>query len=154
MLNLTVSNIGKGLVAGFTATVLLSLLMVMKQMIGLMPELDVIAMLSKMMGNSGPVMAWIAHFMIGTVVLGILYVWTSPSLPGPSWFRGAAFATGAWLVMMIVIMPMAGAGLFGNSLGMMAPIATLMLHWIFGAVLGGVFGALDSSTISKTIAAH
>ncbi|WP_448329685.1 DUF6789 family protein [Sulfitobacter sp. M13] len=41
--------------------------------------------------------------------------------------------------MMILIMPMAGAGLFGLALGMMAPIMTLVLHIIFGAVLGVVF---------------
>src|SRR5262249_44151595 len=59
----------------------------------------------------------------------------------PDWFRGATFATGAWLLMMIVLMPMAGAGLFGLHLGVRAPIATLVLHWIYGAVLGGIYGA-------------
>ena len=38
-------------------------------------------------------------------------------------------------------MPMAGAGFFGSQLGMMAPLATLVMHWIYGAVLGGVYGA-------------
>lgn len=50
------SNIFKGMVAGFVATVVLSALMVMKSMMGLMPELNVIAMLSKMMGASSPAM--------------------------------------------------------------------------------------------------
>jgi hypothetical protein len=54
--------------------------------------------------------------------------------------RGAVFATGAWLIMMVVMMPMAGAGLFGMQLGLMAPVATLMLHWVYGAVLGAVYG--------------
>ena len=39
-------------------------------------------------------------------------------------------------------MPMAGAGLFGLGLGVMAPIATLMLHWAYGAVMGATYGAL------------
>lgn len=44
--------------------------------------------------------------------------------------------------MMITLMPMAGAGagLFGLKMGLMAPIATLILHWIYGAVLGGLYG--------------
>jgi uncharacterized membrane protein YagU involved in acid resistance len=154
VLNLTPANIGKGLIAGFAATLVLSLLMVMKQMMGLMPELDVIAMLSRMMGNISPVMAWVAHFMIGTVVWGVLYVVVSPMLPGPQWFRGALFGTAAWLAMMVMIMPVAGAGLFGISLGMMAPIATLMLHWVFGAVLGGVYGAILHPETSATVRAH
>lgn len=50
-------------------------------------------------------------------------------------------ATVVLSLLMIIVMPMAGAGLFGLQLGLMAPIATLMLHWIYGAVLGGVYGA-------------
>ena len=42
--------------------------------------------------------------------------------------------------MMIIMMPMAGAGLFGMSLGIMAPLMTLMLHLIFGLVLGWIYG--------------
>jgi len=33
-------------------------------------------------------------------------------------------------------MPMAGVGLFGMTMGLMAPMMTLVLHVIFGAVLG------------------
>jgi hypothetical protein len=39
---------------------------------------------------------------------------------------------------------MVGAGVFGMNLGMVAPLMTLMLHVIYGAVLGGVFAALQS----------
>ncbi|MET4104588.1 Mg2+ and Co2+ transporter CorA [Roseovarius sp. MBR-78] len=39
----------------------------------------------------------------------------------------------------MVVMPMAGAGMFGMNFGMMAPMMTLVLHIIFGAVLGAVF---------------
>jgi hypothetical protein len=35
-----------------------------------------------------------------------------------------------------------GAGLFGMNMGIMAPIMTLVLHLIFGAVLGWVYGLL------------
>lgn len=137
------NNIARGLVAGFVATVVLTALMLMKTAMGLMPQLDVIAMLSKMMG-SGPAMAWIAHFMIGTVAWGGLFALTEQYLPGPSlWVKGIVLATGAWLMMMIAVMPMAGAGLFGLALGMAAPIMTLMLHVIFGAVLGGTYAALQ-----------
>ena len=48
-------------------------------------------------------------------------------------------------MMMIVIMPMAGAGLFGMNMGVMAPVMTLMLHVIFGAVLGLVYGRPEVS---------
>lgn len=136
------ANILKGMVAGFVATVVLSGLMVIKSMIGLMPELDVIAMLTRMMGASSPATGWIAHFATGTVVWGGLFARLDPNLPGDShWLKGIAFGVGAWLLMMIAVMPMAGAGFFGMSLGMMAPVMTLVLHIVFGAVLGGVYAA-------------
>jgi hypothetical protein len=48
-----------------------------------------------------------------------------------------------WLMMMVAVMPMAGAGMFGLNMGVMAPIATLMLHLIFGAVLGFTYQKLS-----------
>lgn len=138
---MTGANIIKGMVAGFVATVVLSALMLMKTKMGLMPQLDVIDMLTKMMGASSPAAGWIAHFGIGTVVWGGLFALLDPSLPGQShWLRGIVFAIGAWILMMIAVMPMAGAGVLGMSLGMMAPIMTFVLHVIFGAVLGATYG--------------
>ncbi|MBS0418056.1 MAG: hypothetical protein JSR66_10105 [Proteobacteria bacterium] len=134
----TAINFGRALLAGLIATVVLSVLMVLKQMMHLMPELNPISMMSNMMG-APLLVGWVAHFMIGTLLWGLLYAGLQRLLPGPGWIRGALFATGAWLVMMIALMPMAGAGLFGLNLGMMAPIATLMLHWIYGAVSGAVY---------------
>jgi hypothetical protein len=149
------SNIWKGMVAGFVATVVLSALMVMKSMMGLMPELDVIAMLSRMMGASSLAMGWIAHFMIGTVVWGGLFAWLEPNLPGKSyWLKGITFGIAAWLLMMVAVMPMAGAGLFGINFGMMAPGMTMVLHAIFGAVLGGVYGVERPKTTHQLQGAH
>lgn len=138
------NNIAKGVIAGFAATVVLSLLMVMKSAMGLMPELDVISMVSSVMGG-GLAMGWIAHVMIGTVIWGGLFALLAPNLPGGSfWLKGVMFGVGAWLLMMVAVMPMAGAGFFGMKFGMVAPVMTLVLHVIFGAVLGGVYAALPS----------
>lgn len=138
---MTGANLFKGMLAGLVATIVLSGLMVMKESMGLMPQLDVIAMLSKMMGSS-PAMGWAVHFVIGTIVWGALFAWSAPLLPGASyWFKGVVFGIGAWLLMMIGVMPMAGAGLFGMSLGTMAPVMTFVLHVIFGLVLGSAYGA-------------
>jgi len=134
--------IGRGIVAGLAATVVLSLLMIMKQAMGLMPQLNSVAMLTQMMGAQTPLVGWLAHFVIGVVVWGMVFAWIDSRLSYAHWINGVIFATGAWLIMMIAIMPLAGAGLFGLNLGLgiMAPLATLMLHWIYGAVLGAVYG--------------
>lgn len=133
-------NIPKAIFAGFVATLVLSVLMIFKAMMGLMPDLNVIKMLAHMM-HAAPVMGWVAHFVIGAIIWGIAFALLFNTLPGKAaWLKGILFAIGAWLLMMIVVMPMAGAGLFGLHLGIMAPVMTLVLHIIFGAVLGGVYG--------------
>lgn len=135
------NSIPKGLVAGFIATLVLSMMMVIKSMIGLMPQLDVIAMLSGMLGVSA-VIAWVVHFVIGTVGYGIAIVLLGRMLAKPAVVLGLILGVIGWLIMMIVLMPMAGKGLFGMQIGIMAPIMTLMLHLIFGAVLGWVYDKL------------
>lgn len=134
------ANVGKSMLAGFAATIVLSILMIMKSTMGMMPDLNVIAMLSKMMGMADvPVTGWVAHFAIGTLGYGFVFALLAGKLPGSLTVQGMILGILGWLVMMIVIMPMAGAGLFGLNMGVAAPVMTLMLHLIFGAVLGWVF---------------
>jgi hypothetical protein len=137
------NSIGKGIVAGFLATVLVSILMLIKAVIGLMPEVNVIAMLGGMIGG-GPTIGWIAHFLIGAVFWGTLFALLQHSIPvGRGWPKGVLFSVAAWLLMMLAVMPIAGAGFFGMRLGLVAPVMTLIIHVIFGAVLGGIFAALQ-----------
>jgi len=135
--------IGRGIAAGFVATVMLSALMLMKHSVGLMPELDPIAMITAMVGASSPAVGWIGHFVIGSIFWGVGFAIVSLYLSGSYPLRGAVFAVDAWLMMMMVVMPMAGAGLFGLGLGMMAPVATLALHVVFG-LLGGTSGLVGA----------
>lgn len=133
------SNIKAGLVAGFSATVVLSAMMVGKSMMGVMPELDVIHMLGAMMGVSA-LFGWIVHFMIGTLAWGGGFAVLYGAIPGSGAVqKGILFGVAAWLGMMVMVMPMAGAGFFGMAMGIMAPMMTLVLHIVFGAVLGAVY---------------
>lgn len=136
------SNTAKGIFAGFIATLVISVFMLMKQIMVLMPELDPIRMLADMAGASSLRAGWIMHFMIGSVAWGLLYSFVQAWLPGGMTVRGILFGMGAWLLIMVVVMPMAGAGLFALGISMAAPIVTLVLHIMFGAVLGAVYGPL------------
>ena len=69
--------IGRGIAAGFVATVVLSAIMLVKHSMGLMPELDPIAMITAMAGANSPALGWIALFW------GIGFAVVSPYLPGP-----------------------------------------------------------------------
>lgn len=128
-------NIKAGVISGFVATVVLSILMVAKAKMGVMPELNAIKMLAGMMGSS-LIMGWVAHFVIGTIIWGVLFAVLVNKLPGGIMGGAIIFSIGAWLLMMVGPMPIAGAGLFGLNIGMMAPVATLVLHIIWGIVLG------------------
>ena len=150
------THIGKGIVAGFIATVVLSALMIMKGMMGVMPDLNAIKMLTGMAHHAiatpaTPLVGWLLHFMIGTLGWGYLFALAFKYLPTRSAaVKGGLFGTAAWLLMMVMVMPMAGAGLFGLHLGIGAPIATLMLHWIYGAVLGATYGKLVDFHVPTT----
>ena len=136
-------NVSRGVVAGIAGTAALSVLMVMKNLMGVMPQLDVIGMLGGMM-QVPPAVAWLIHFMIGAV-WGLLFAVLYRHIPGGSAIvKGMVLLTGAWLLMMVMVMPMAGAGLFGMKLGMMAPLMTWVLHLVFGVVMGLVYGRPQS----------
>ncbi len=84
--------------------------------------------------------------MIGAAIWGGLFAFIYDKVPGKNgMLKGLLSGGAAWVLMMIVIMPMAGAGLFGMNLGVMAPVMTLMLHLIFGLVLGLVFDKLPGA---------
>jgi uncharacterized membrane protein YagU involved in acid resistance len=138
------ASIKGGLTAGFVATVVLSVLMIGKAASGLMSNLNPIAdmvHLGSMLAGTDvpPVFGWVCHFLIGTIVWGIAYALLVRHLPGPPVVQGLIFGVIAWLAMMIVFMPLVGHALFGLDLGMPAVVITLILHVVYGGVLGTVY---------------
>ena len=144
----------RAMISGFVATAVLSVLMLLKSMMGVLPGLDVIHMLTgmahTMMGMpDSPTVGWILHFMIGTVLWGIGFALLYKPLPGNGPVaKGLSFGVLAWLLMMLIPLPLAGAGLFGMRMGMMAPVMTLVLHLVWGAVLGATYAELIRSAAS------
>lgn len=136
--------------AGLVATVVLSLLMVLKTKMGVMPDLDIIRMIVGTMGG-GAALGWAVHFIIGVVGYGAAMSILNERLPGGSpTGHGVIIGFLGWLIMMIVVMPMAGVGMFAMEMGLMAPMMTLVLHLIFGTVLGWTYGQLLSSSTPAT----
>lgn len=141
----------RAIVSGFVATVALSLVMLFKSAMDLMPALNVIHMLAALGHGllslpASPAVGWLLHFIIGAVLWGIAFALLYPTLPGQRPVaKGMAFSVLAWVLMMLIVMPLAGAGLFGLHMGIMAPVMTLVLHLIWGAVLGATFGYFSRS---------
>jgi hypothetical protein len=124
------------------ATVVVSLLMLLKQALGFMPNVNLVMELANAFGRRDALAGWVAHFAIGVLAWGVLFPWFDRYLRFPHWVNGLYFASIVWLGVMLVVLPAAGQGLFGSRLTLGTPTMTLFLHWIYGAVLGSVYGLL------------
>ena len=143
-------DVGRALIAGFVATVVISMLMIMRVSAGIMSWFRPIEIMDltaqELFGTpDSAVLGWLLHFIVGTVIWGGLFLLLEHRLPGGSYTRrGLVFGTGAWLAVMVIVFPLAGSGLFGLGFGLIVPITTMITHWIFGAVLGASYGWLRS----------
>jgi hypothetical protein len=136
---MNMQNISTGLLAGLVATVVLAAMMIFQGMMGLIPGLNVAAMIAAIIGSSVAV-GWIIHLLVHTIAGGGGFAILYNVIPGGSApIKGIVYGIVAWLVLMFIVMPLAGVGLFGLGLGMVAPVTVLVFHIIFGAVLGVVY---------------
>jgi predicted ribosomally synthesized peptide with SipW-like signal peptide len=69
-------------------------------------------------------------------------------MSGPGWLRGMLFSLVPWLLSLVAFFPAVGGGLFGMDLdaGPLPAIGNLVLHLIFGAILGAVYAIPEVST--------
>ena len=124
------STIGKGIVAGFVATFMLSVL------------LDPIELFAPSILPASPPVGWVLHFFIGTVVWGIGFSVLHDYLRGPAWQRGLMFALGAWIVVITSAAVLILAGVIAMELTPVMIVATLVVHVLYGVALGLVYGWL------------
>jgi uncharacterized membrane protein YagU involved in acid resistance len=143
------SNSTKGMLAGLVATLVLSGLLLLKSTMDLAPHLNIIRLLTQL-GSIGTVAAWMDHFIVGVVVWGLLFgaldsMWEKAAY----WLKGLVFGVFAWVLMMVVFMPVVKAGFFGSNIGIEAPLVTLIYHIVYGLVLGVSYGLLTTWAPAK-----
>jgi hypothetical protein len=84
------------------------------------------------------------HLFFG-IILSIIYAqFFEPRLRQyPGWLAGALFSIGPWLLSIFVFLPASGGGLLGTELraGPLPLIGNLVLHLLYGAVLGAGYAA-------------
>lgn len=135
-------NIGKAIAGGFLGTLLLTLMMrfVAPMMTG--QKMDVAATLGRMTGT-GPIAGMVMHFLIGSVVFALVYVFVLYRiLPGAPLLKGVLSGVIFWLGLEIFMTPMMGGGFFSSQMGgVKVVVAALIAHLLYGAALGGVSGA-------------
>ena len=92
--------------------------------------------------------------MAGGLLWALIYTLVEPHLSGRAWKRGVTFAMLPALVSLVVVLPLLGGGLVGLSFGAgpLPIIGNILLHVVYGAILGivyGPFGDLDASTLQR-----
>ncbi len=79
-------------------------------------------------------------------------------LPGPGWRRGMLFALAPWLLSIVAFLPVMDAGVLGRDIGAgpLPVLGNLILHLVYGAVLGAIYAAnpewTESADFDKTLA--
>jgi hypothetical protein len=141
----------KGSIAGLAGSLVLAAFFLLFQASSVFVELDVITLIDRL-GSIGRVGAWADHFIVGVLLWGPIFAaFDATTSERPRWQKGLMFSVFAWLAMMLIFMPVVGAGLFGLGAGVVVPVGMLILHLIFGAVLGTVFQILDERFPTKTL---
>jgi uncharacterized membrane protein YagU involved in acid resistance len=88
----------------------------------------------------------IVFHLVDSVLLALLYAVTlypriAHGAVATGLIAGLAYGVVLWLVLaMLVVMPLMGSGPFGRRTGSWKPAAaSLVLHLVYGAILGGVY---------------
>jgi hypothetical protein len=84
------------------------------------------------------------HFLVALVWAGLYAYYAEPRLNGPGLVRGIQFSFLPWILSIVVLLPLTGGGLLGASLdaGPLPVLGNLVLHLVFGATLGALYGPL------------
>jgi len=136
------SRVKKGLVAGFAATGVVSVLEAINMSVGhwavAFPQL--LAVILQSPGT--PALGWAGHLVAG-LVLGAVFGVLCPRLPTDTpESKGILFAVGAFVLMGLVIAPIGGAGMFFMRAGFGTLAWMVASHAVFGIILGSVYGRL------------
>jgi hypothetical protein len=137
------------MIAGFAATVAVSVLEAANLFFG--PWTVSFPRLLSVMLQTPDLMivGWIAHFVVGTLILGPIFGVLCPRLPTDTpESKGILFAVGAFIVMGLTVAPLVGllggrpVGIFFMQAGFGTLAWMIATHAVYGIVLGSVYGRL------------
>ena len=142
----------RAMAGGLAGTVLMALMMrfLAPMMIG--HPMVIAEMLGKMMGNRWA-LGMLAHVTNGIIVFPFIYTFfVYEKIRGARVARGIVWGIILWFMGELVVMPMAGAGLFSANIGgMKTVIAALMGHVVYGSTLGAIAGKSESPEVKSKL---
>jgi hypothetical protein len=143
------SSIKSGFLSGFVATYVIVSMLAMNNALKSIPEVHVARTLADILGQADrPAVGWIALMIAGVFVVGGLYAAYADRLPlRKPLARGLALGMVSWLFMMLVFMPLGGAGLFGLGRSPVVPLVTLVLNLVYWVVLAVMYRYLAGSHV-------
>ena len=136
----------KAILGGFMGTAVMTLMMYFVAPLTLGRPVDVAAMLGSMLGGSWT-MGMVMHFINGSVIFPLIYAYLLDHvLPGAPWLKGMIWGLSLWFLSQALVTPMMGGGMFSvKAGGLMAVMASLMAHLVYGALLGKLAGGAEDS---------
>ncbi len=145
-------KIGNAIAGGFAGTVAMTVMMYFVAPMMLGKPMDVAGMLGGMLGGSWA-MGMLMHLTLGTVVFPAIYAYlVFRGLPGEPWLKGTSWGLILWFVSQAIVTPMMGGGLFSAKAGgLMAVMASLIGHAVYGAPLGVIAGATEGTSVSTRL---
>lgn len=128
------ASLKHAMLAGFVASAVSSLALIILTSVILIPEFDFISIQGSIFGLAGTaVSAWAVYFIIGTFIWGPLYSMLEPKIAKNTLNRGLLFGLLVWLIVMAILMPLAGEGFFlMHKYSMSAAAIVLVVDLIFG----------------------
>jgi len=130
------SRVQKGMVAGFAATVAVSVLEIGNLLLG-SPVMAFPAFIAEMLGIDGSLMiGWVAHLAIGTLVLGGAFGFLYPKLPTyTAATKGIVYAVGAFVILLVDVFMVGDPRMFAGADGFGTVGWMLITHAVFGLSL-------------------
>jgi hypothetical protein len=133
-------SVTRAILGGFTGTLAMTMMMyLIAPMMGV--KMDIAGSLAGMLGVPWAV-GLVMHFLNGSVIFPLSYALVLfRRLKGEPVIRGITWGAVLWLMAQLLVMPMIGAGVFSSRMGgIMAVVASLMAHVVYGALLGRISG--------------
>lgn len=121
------------------ATFVVTSIMAEKTAMGFIPQFSIARGWAELAGMPTWT-GWLIHMFVGAVIGGAIFGAIYGKLPTSyAVLKGIVFGLASWLVMMLVFMPLAGAGIFAVQAGSNFILFTLALGLIYGLVLGAIY---------------